>query len=159
MMRKRQAVHCSGHLEVGEQYVDAAGMASQEDQGGLGVLGFYDLETFIEQRLNNNEPDQLFVLGDEDKYLIWHIRYSRFRHAPVTACEARKFPQGWFCEINWPALPTALLRLHALIEGPRLRSCEGVRGRYRMAETPSAPRANPISARLRKPADVVICRR
>jgi hypothetical protein len=27
MMRKGQAVHCSGHLEVGEQYVDAAGVA------------------------------------------------------------------------------------------------------------------------------------
>jgi hypothetical protein len=78
MMRKGQAVHCSGHLDVGEQYVDATGMAPESDQGSFGVLGFYHLETFIEQRLNNNEPDQLFVLGDEDKRLIrHHVHHSK----------------------------------------------------------------------------------
>jgi hypothetical protein len=92
MMRKGQAVHYPRHLDVGEQYVDAAGMVPQNNQGGFGVLGFHNLETFIKQRLNNNEPDQLFVLGDEDKNLIRHnIRLSRFRHAPATAREAQSF--------------------------------------------------------------------
>jgi hypothetical protein len=54
MMRKGQTVHCSGHLDVGEQYVDAVGVAPQNNQGGFGVLGFYYLETFIKQCLNNN---------------------------------------------------------------------------------------------------------
>ena len=53
-MRKGQTVHCSGHLDVGEQYVDAAGVALQNNQGGFGVLDFHYLETFIKQRLNNN---------------------------------------------------------------------------------------------------------
>jgi hypothetical protein len=67
-------------------------MVPQNNQGGFGVLGFHDLETFIKQRLNHNEPDQLFVLGDEDKNLIRHnIRLSRFRHAPATAREAQSF--------------------------------------------------------------------
>jgi hypothetical protein len=72
MMRKRQTVHCSGHLDVGEQYVDAAGVALQNSQGGFGVLGFHYLETFVKQRLNNNQPDQLFILGNENKRLIRH---------------------------------------------------------------------------------------
>jgi hypothetical protein len=102
MMRKGQAVHYPRHLDVGEQYVDAAGMVPQHNQGGFGVLGFHDLETFIKQRLNNNEPDQLFVLGDEDKNLIRHnIRLSRFRHAPATAREAQSFLKiGWVNEIG-----------------------------------------------------------
>ena len=54
MMRKGHAVHCSGHLDVGEQYVDAAGMALQNNQSGFGMLGFHYLEAFIKQRLNDN---------------------------------------------------------------------------------------------------------
>jgi hypothetical protein len=54
MMRKSYAVHCPRYLDVGEQYVDAAAVALQNNQGGFGVLGFHDLETFITQYPNNN---------------------------------------------------------------------------------------------------------
>jgi hypothetical protein len=45
MMRKGQAVHCSGHVDVGEQYVDAVGVALSNNHGGFSVLGFHYLET------------------------------------------------------------------------------------------------------------------
>jgi hypothetical protein len=43
MMRKGQAVHCSGHVDVGEQYVDAVGVALSNNHGGFSVLGFHNL--------------------------------------------------------------------------------------------------------------------
>ena len=53
MMRKGQAVHCSGHLDVGEQYVDATGVAFQGNQCIFGVLNFHYLETCITERLDD----------------------------------------------------------------------------------------------------------
>ena len=53
-MRKGQTVYCSGHLNVGEQDVDATEATFQNNQGRLGMFGFHDLKALVIQRLNNN---------------------------------------------------------------------------------------------------------
>jgi len=61
-MGQFQAIHGTGHMDVGEQDMNVVGLGGQDSKRILGVPCFNDGEPCLSQRINGHHPYQRLVL-------------------------------------------------------------------------------------------------
>ena len=114
MMRKRKTIHGAGHLDIGEQHMDALVVDLENAQGGFGVFDLHHGKAGILKRLDEDKTNNVFVLGHKDQNLVKHLSFTPGSEPQLLAVPSGSTPVGLVTGMQSATDHSSLIRRQGL---------------------------------------------